>query len=215
MWNNSVAINHFRNHINNSNVNYILLENCPYCKLEKRLNYGNNLNRITRHHSFPSYRNTHSDIDTTNVSRNNYQINRTLPIVSVERHLPRVPVERHLPRVPVERYIPRVPPERYVPRRFYARNQSDNVLNYNRQYQILNYRNLEDIVVYTDHMTVNQHSELNLCRHDNVLCVVCQENMNKNDIVRKLSCNHYFHHRCIDKWLETNKKCPLCNYELT
>ena len=127
----------------------------------------------------------------TNHTTNNPQPNRTLPRVSVERH---------------------------IPRRIYTRNYSDildyNRTYFNRNYQRPNYGNLEDVIVYTNHRTVNQNSELNLCRHDNVLCVICQENMHKNDIVRKLTCNHYFHHCCIDKWLETNKKCPLCNYEL-
>jgi hypothetical protein len=32
--------------------------------------------------------------------------------------------------------------------------------------------------------------------------------------IAKTLCNHVFHTKCIDKWLEINKKCPLCREDL-
>ena len=44
------------------------------------------------------------------------------------------------------------------------------------------------------------------------LCSICLENMEIGDIVRKTNCNHCYHYKCIDKWFEENRKCPLCNF---
>lgn len=42
-------------------------------------------------------------------------------------------------------------------------------------------------------------------------CSVCLDIIRNSTIVRKLtSCNHIFHLECIDRWVATNHKCPLC-----
>jgi hypothetical protein len=45
-------------------------------------------------------------------------------------------------------------------------------------------------------------------------CVVCQDDIVINDIVRNIKCSHSFHINCIDNWFIENKKCPICKYEL-
>lgn len=45
-------------------------------------------------------------------------------------------------------------------------------------------------------------------------CAICITPLENNNIVRKLSCNHKFHHNCIDKWLEDKHKCPICRYNI-
>ena len=37
--------------------------------------------------------------------------------------------------------------------------------------------------------------------------------MEKPSVV-ELKCNHQFHTNCINKWLQNNKTCPLCNTEI-
>ncbi len=41
-------------------------------------------------------------------------------------------------------------------------------------------------------------------------CVICLNLLELSQIVKKLSCNHEFHSKCINKWLEKNSTCPIC-----
>ena len=44
------------------------------------------------------------------------------------------------------------------------------------------------------------------------LCTICQDNIPKGKIGKRLGCQHAFHSKCIDKWLEENDTCPNCRY---
>lgn len=61
-----------------------------------------------------------------------------------------------------------------------------------------------------------KHSKIEINENKtNILCVICQDNINNNDIIRKITnCSHVFHVNCIDEWFSENTKCPLCNFEL-
>jgi len=42
-------------------------------------------------------------------------------------------------------------------------------------------------------------------------CSICTNNYELNDILRKVNiCNHVFHQKCIDIWLNDNITCPIC-----
>lgn len=42
-------------------------------------------------------------------------------------------------------------------------------------------------------------------------CVVCLNQLDEGDLVRKLACRHVFHKECFDGWLHhLNFNCPLC-----
>ena len=42
-------------------------------------------------------------------------------------------------------------------------------------------------------------------------CSICLTSFSKNKFVWKLSCNHYFHYNCIEKWSDLeNYTCPMC-----
>lgn len=41
-------------------------------------------------------------------------------------------------------------------------------------------------------------------------CAVCLSDLEVEEVARKLPCGHYFHKGCIDRWLQRNKRCPLC-----
>tara|TARA_B110000211_G_C13998641_1_gene517375 strand:+ start:72 stop:1136 length:1065 start_codon:yes stop_codon:yes gene_type:complete len=46
-------------------------------------------------------------------------------------------------------------------------------------------------------------------------CPICNINYQEGDIIRKFErCPHFFHYKCIDKWLNTNKNCPVCTVDI-
>uniref|UniRef100_A0A8R1DE62 RING-type domain-containing protein n=1 Tax=Caenorhabditis japonica TaxID=281687 RepID=A0A8R1DE62_CAEJA len=45
-------------------------------------------------------------------------------------------------------------------------------------------------------------------------CTVCLCGYEDGENVRKLPCKHFFHPNCIDKWLDINKRCPMCREEI-
>ncbi|NWH48096.1 RN128 ligase, partial [Fregata magnificens] len=45
-------------------------------------------------------------------------------------------------------------------------------------------------------------------------CVVCLELYKPNEVVRILTCNHFFHKNCIDPWLLEHRTCPMCKCDL-
>ena len=44
-------------------------------------------------------------------------------------------------------------------------------------------------------------------------CSICL-NETKDNIIRRLVCNHNFHIECIERWLSDNTTCPICRYNL-
>lgn len=46
--------------------------------------------------------------------------------------------------------------------------------------------------------------------NDQTCCVVCMSDFEIKQLLRVLPCSHEFHARCVDKWLKTNRTCPIC-----
>ena len=42
-------------------------------------------------------------------------------------------------------------------------------------------------------------------------CTVCLEDMKINDDLYRAWCGHKFHTHCLERWLEEDNRCPLCN----
>ena len=75
---------------------------------------------------------------------------------------------------------------------------------------------LEDKIGYVNKgFSKNQIDKIKSYKYDgeNISCVICQENIEKNNDVKKLSCLHIFHSKCIDPWLTKEKNCPFCKEE--
>jgi hypothetical protein len=51
-------------------------------------------------------------------------------------------------------------------------------------------------------------------KETNRKCVVCMGEYNNREKLRRLPCSHDFHSKCIDKWLKSNKTCPVCRDEV-
>ena len=65
---------------------------------------------------------------------------------------------------------------------------------------------------------INDNTTITAHIHETPLnCSICREDINRdNNIKRTINhCNHEFHQKCLDKWFETKKTCPICRYELT
>ena len=42
-------------------------------------------------------------------------------------------------------------------------------------------------------------------------CLICMDEYKEGTFKRCLpKCKHYFHKKCIDKWLKKNASCPVC-----
>jgi hypothetical protein len=49
----------------------------------------------------------------------------------------------------------------------------------------------------------------------NEYCFICMEKYKLSEYQRELpNCKHYYHKRCIDKWLKKKATCPVCRNEL-
>ncbi|NXQ86608.1 RN128 ligase, partial [Nyctibius grandis] len=45
-------------------------------------------------------------------------------------------------------------------------------------------------------------------------CAVCIEQYKPNEVMRILTCNHFFHKNCIDPWLLEHRTCPMCKCDI-
>ncbi|KAL1283480.1 RING finger protein [Trichinella pseudospiralis] len=41
-------------------------------------------------------------------------------------------------------------------------------------------------------------------------CVICLNNFEIRQLLRELPCSHCYHSKCVDKWLRSNRTCPIC-----
>lgn len=91
----------------------------------------------------------------------------------------------------------------------------NNIWNANNEDQE-DIEELEDVEVLTSVSELNNNSVISIYDKDseylNKFCPICQDDIEDQTIIRTINCNHIFHHKCIDIWLETNKNCPLCNF---
>ena len=61
--------------------------------------------------------------------------------------------------------------------------------------------------------TIPAHS-FNTQNKDSKECTICLETYNQGDLVKTIDCGHMFHQQCIDTWLISSLKCPLCRHSL-
>ena len=63
-------------------------------------------------------------------------------------------------------------------------------------------------------LTVMKFSEIKNVNNDNKNCRICLENFIYDDKVIYLPCCHFFHKKCIIKWVKKNATCPLCKLDI-
>lgn len=45
-------------------------------------------------------------------------------------------------------------------------------------------------------------------------CIICLENYKIGDKISILSCEHFYHKKCLNEWLKKKEECPLCRVEI-
>ncbi|CAF0927920.1 unnamed protein product [Didymodactylos carnosus] len=45
-------------------------------------------------------------------------------------------------------------------------------------------------------------------------CTICLCEFDENEDVRRLPCMHLFHIPCVDRWLSTSRRCPICRIDI-
>lgn len=48
---------------------------------------------------------------------------------------------------------------------------------------------------------------------NDTVCAVCMASFEEDQMLRVAPCSHTFHKQCLDRWLRTNRSCPLCRHE--
>jgi hypothetical protein len=46
-------------------------------------------------------------------------------------------------------------------------------------------------------------------------CAICLSDFQSGELLRTLPCEHRYHVACIDRWLQTSKRCPMCQQDIT
>ena len=102
---------------------------------------------------------------------------------------------------------------------FSNNNENNNNITFNIEFDIQ--RNIEEESNYFKNC---QHINevLNNCycikKGDELIgtsCDICMEEFKLKEYKRIIpSCKHYFHKKCIDKWLKKKSTCPICRKEL-
>jgi E3 ubiquitin-protein ligase RNF38/44 len=48
---------------------------------------------------------------------------------------------------------------------------------------------------------------------EQVTCIICISEFELKQTLRVLPCSHEYHAKCIDKWLKSNRSCPICRQD--
>jgi len=64
----------------------------------------------------------------------------------------------------------------------------------------------------TRNTVVKTYDEASLLKRENPMCSICLTDVTLDKKV--LSCEHVYHKKCIDKWLDRKSTCPVCRKEV-
>ena len=213
---------HYSVHIKNPDINYILSENCCFCKLDRRETFGQAFKnprtldamRLTPY-NYSNVRRINNYTSNNPVSRNDRVVrnyyNSSSAINQITNNQTNSSNNNRL--------------RRYNTYRINGSNINTNNININTNVNnsdtdsdtVYGFDDdeLEDVRVKTYLEDVNNNSCLKIYDKINPLsCSICKENIKFCNIVRTLKCSHTFHHKCIDTWLEDHSTCPICRYQL-
>ena len=140
---------HFTVHIHNRDINYVLEENCPYCKRSRRWLYDNNIREREQ-------RNESELEGLLRISRLNIIVNEYNQVRDINSRINYI--DRNVPNLLTYESLSRLPP----------------------------------VEVKTTLEEINTNSSIDIKKTDEpILCVICQDYISKNQVIRKIKCNHY------------------------
>lgn len=58
------------------------------------------------------------------------------------------------------------------------------------------------------------HKPENVQEGEEDRCTICITDLEHEEQIRKLPCNHIFHPQCVDKWLLQDSRCPMCKFDV-
>ncbi len=74
---------------------------------------------------------------------------------------------------------------------------------------------LEQIIIIQINYQVYEYNDESKNKEEDDICCICLDNLYiKGNSIAVLDCNHEFHKKCLEKWLEIKQICPLCIYEI-
>jgi hypothetical protein len=101
-------------------------------------------------------------------------------------------------------------------------NNNHNYFHIHNYFENNNYDNIDSHKIDHFHYCYEIDEKINksekIKKDDTVLkeqCFICMDEYKVNQFKRVLpKCNHYFHKKCIDKWLKKKASCPICRDDL-
>ena len=209
---------HIEKHLRNPHINYIIEEDCKYCKLDRRISYSKHFKKPR---NLPSYniipinfsnlnKYNHLNLNNTTLTSNNLIQHNNQLINNQLNNLSNNQLNNQLNNLS---------------------NNSIQVINHNNQLnnqlnnqiQVINQYDDDDSTVY-GFPNDNIYTNFNIINRNSVIttftsltkqkCPICYDDITFNQVIRILNCIHIFHQKCVDEWLETHKKCPMCRYVL-
>jgi hypothetical protein len=108
---------------------------------------------------------------------------------------------------------------------FNIQNENNDTIQLNIEFEIHNYNEglddddeLEDYFKNCKEINEKVSKSEKIKANDPVLnedCLICMEKYKSGELKRKIpKCSHYFHKKCIDKWLKKKATCPICRCNL-
>ena len=86
--------------------------------------------------------------------------------------------------------------------------------NVPRRHQIFNSKMKNNIENIADFVEEQELTEDILKKGQQKNCSICLENYSIGDKIVYLPCFHFYHTKCIQTWVKSSDKCPLCNVEI-
>uniref|UniRef100_A0A1A9W0L8 RING-type domain-containing protein n=1 Tax=Glossina brevipalpis TaxID=37001 RepID=A0A1A9W0L8_9MUSC len=68
----------------------------------------------------------------------------------------------------------------------------------------------DDRMIIINTLLPSEEYNIETSNGDQLSCAICIDDLLSKEIIRTLQCNHRFHVKCIDKWLQSHSTCPMC-----